>query len=86
MFLFFHNVDVTYKCFVIDKNFLGPNQDVHDSLLQQIIRILLSRTLELARAKLLSNEGLSESEMVFFGGVKKFKKNYLKLLDRRRID
>lgn len=86
MFLFFHNVDVTYKCFVIDKNFLGPNLDVHDSLLQQIIRFLLSRTLELARAKLLSNEGLSESEMVFFGGVKKFKKNYLKLLDRRRID
>ena len=143
MFLFFHNVDVTYKCFVIDKNFLGPNQDVHDSLLQQIIRFLLSRadelsafdklkvyydngqskltcilkeafsifasrtefiadveparyrlfqvaditcTLELARAKLLSNEGLSESEMVFFGGVKKLKKNYLKLLDRRRID
>ena len=29
---------------------------------------------------------LSESERVFFGGVKNFKKNYLKLLDRRSID
>ena len=41
--------------------------------------------LRLRSLKLLSQEGLSESEIVFFGGVKKFKKNYLKLLDRRRI-
>ena len=143
MFLFFHNVDVTYKCFVVDKNFIGPHHDVHDSLLQQIIGFLLSKsdelsayeklkvyydngqskltsllkeaftifasrtefipdveparyrlfqvadiacTLELARAKLLSQEGLSESEIAFFGGVKKFKKNYLKLLDRQRVN
>ena len=143
MFLFFHNVDVTYKCFVVDKNFIGPHHDVHDSLLQQIIGFLLSKsdelsayeklkvyydngqskltsllkeaftifasrtefipdveparyrlfqvadiacTLELARAKLLSHEGLSESEIAFFGGVKKFKKNYLKLLDRQRAN
>ena len=142
MFLFLHNVDISYKCFTIDKNFIGPAQDIHDSLLQQILQFLLSKsaelsafdrlkvyydngqsrltsllkeafsifasrtefipdvepsryrlfqvadiacTLELARAKLLSQEGLSESEFAFFGGVKKFKKNYLKLLDRRRI-
>ena len=30
-------------------------------------------------------EGLSESEKVFFGGTKNFKKNYLKLLDRKRF-
>ena len=143
MFLFLSKVDVSYKCFVIDKNFIGPSQDVHDSLLQQIVRFLLSQsdelsafdklkvyydngqsklttllkeafsifasrtefmpnveparyrlfqaadiacTLELARAKMHSQEGLSESELTFFGGVKNFKKNYLKLLDRRRID
>ena len=40
-------------------------------------------TLELARAKLSEPEGLSESERVFFGGEKNFKKNYLKLLDRK---
>ena len=43
----------------------------------------LACTLELARAKLSEPEGLSESERVFFGGEKNFKKNYLKLLDRK---
>ena len=143
MFLFLHNVDISYKCFIIDKNFIGQTQDIHDSLLQQIVRFLLAKsdelstfdklkvyydngqskltsllkeafsifasrtefipdvepahyrlfqvadiacTLELVRAKLLSQEGLSESELAFFGGVKKFKKNYLKLLDKQRIN
>lgn len=45
----------------------------------------LACTLELARAKLSEPEGLSESEKVFFGGTKNFKKNYLKLLDRKRF-
>ena len=143
MFLFLLKTDISYKCFVIDKNFLSMTHDVHDSLLQQIVGFLLSKsdelsafdklkvyydngqskltsllkeaftlfafrtefvpdveparyrlfqvadiacTLELARSKLLSQEGLSESEIVFFGGIKNFKKNYLKLLDRRRIN
>jgi hypothetical protein len=143
LFLFLQNADISYKCFVIDKNFIGPTQDIHDSLLQQIVSFLLSKadelsafdklkvyydngqskltyllkeafsifasrtefipdveparyrlfqvadivcTLELAHAKLLSLEGLSKSEIAFFGGVKNFKKNYLKLLDRRRIN
>ena len=43
----------------------------------------LACTIELARCKLSLNEGLSESENVFFGGTKNFKKNYLKLLDRK---
>lgn len=142
MFLFFHNIDVSYKCFVIDKNFISPTRDIHDSLLQQIVGFLLSKsdelsafdklkvyydngqskltyllreafsvfasrtefipdvnpahyrlfqvaditcTLELARAKLLSHDALSMSELVFFGGVKKLKKNYLKLLGRHCI-
>jgi len=42
-------------------------------------------TLELARAKLSEPDGLSESEKTFFGGTKNFKKNYLKLLDRKRM-
>ncbi len=143
MFLFLHNANISYKCFVIDKNFLGPTQDIHDLLLQKILGFLLSKadelsafdrlkvfydngqsrltsllreafsifasrtefvpnvepahyrlfqaadiacTLELVRVKLLSQDGLSESERVLFGGVKNFKKNYLKLLDRRSID
>ena len=45
----------------------------------------LACTLELARAKLSEPGGLSESEKVFFGGTKNFKKNYLKLLDRKRF-
>lgn len=40
-------------------------------------------TLELARAKLATPEGLSESERAFFGGERNFKKNFLKLLDRK---
>ena len=140
MFLFLHNANVTYKCFRIDKNFIGSRQDIHDPLLQQIVQFLIANasefntydklkiyydngqseltsllkeafaiyasrtefvpavepskyrlfqvadivcTLELARAKLSEPEGLSESEHVFFGGEKKFKKNYLKLLDRK---
>ena len=42
----------------------------------------LACTLELARCKL-SCEGLSESENVFFGGPKNFRKNYLKVLERK---
>lgn len=142
MFLFLHKANISYKCFVIDKNFISMSQDVHDSLLQQIVRFLLSKsdelssfdklkvyydngqskltsilkeafslfasrtefipdveparyrlfqvadiacTLELARVKLLSQDGLSESEIAFFGGAKNFRKNYLKLLDRHRV-
>ena len=40
-------------------------------------------TLELAREKMSRDEGLSESEKVFFGGAKNLKKNYLKVLDRK---
>ena len=40
-------------------------------------------TLELAREKMSRDEGLSESEKVFFGGTKNLKKNYLKVLDRK---
>ena len=40
-------------------------------------------TLELAKAKLLAFGSISESEERFFGGVKNFKKNYLKPLSRK---
>ena len=40
-------------------------------------------TLELAKAKLLASGSISESEERFFGGVKNFKKNYLKPLSRK---
>ncbi|MBO7683453.1 MAG: DUF3800 domain-containing protein [Kiritimatiellae bacterium] len=143
LFLFMLKTDISYKCFVIDKNFIGMTQDVHDSLLQQIVGFLLSKsdkfaafdklkvyhdngqsnlttllkeaftlfasrtefvpnveparyrlfqvadiacTLELARSKLLSQDGLSMSELAFFGGAKNFKKNYLKPLDRRLVN
>ena len=137
---FLRKINVTYKCFRVDKTLIGSHQDIHDSLLQQIVQFLISNaakfnsygklkvyydngqsdltallkeafaifssrtefipevepskyrlfqvadlacTLELARAKLSEPEGLSESERVFFGGEKNFKKNYLKLLDRK---
>jgi len=140
MFLFVHNADIAYKCFKIDKNFLGGAQNLHDPLLLQMVEFLISNvsifnsfekinvyydngqqdltrllkeafaifasrtefipevepakyrlfqaadiicTLELARAKLSTPEGLSESERTFFGGEKNLKKNYLKLLDRK---
>ena len=41
-------------------------------------------TLELVKAKLLENGTMTESEDRFFGGVKNLKKNYLKLLERKR--
>lgn len=40
-------------------------------------------TLELAKAKLLESGSVSESEERFFGGIKNFKKNYLKPLSRK---
>ena len=40
-------------------------------------------TLELVKAKLLGNGSISESEDRFFGGIKNFKKNYLKPLSRK---
>ena len=40
-------------------------------------------TLELVKAKLLATGSISESEDRFFGGIKNFKKNYLKLLARK---
>lgn len=40
-------------------------------------------TLELAKAKLIANGSISESEDRFFGGIKNFKKNYLKPLSRK---
>ena len=40
-------------------------------------------TLELVKAKLLENGSISESEDRFFGGIKNFKKNYLKPLSRK---
>ena len=40
-------------------------------------------TLELVKAKLLANGSVSESEDRFFGGIKNFKKNYLKPLTRK---
>lgn len=139
---FLRKINVTYKCFRVDKTHIGSHQDIHDPLLQQIVQFLISNaaefnsydklkvyydngqsdltallkeafaiyasrtefipevepskyrlfqvadlacTLELARAKLSEPEGLSESEKVFFGGTKNFKKNYLKLLDRKRF-
>ena len=42
-------------------------------------------TLELARAKLDTPEGLSLSGKTFFGGIKNLKKNYLKILDRKQL-
>jgi len=42
-------------------------------------------TLELARTKLDEPNGLSPSDNAFFGGPKRFRKNYLKLLDRKRL-
>ena len=140
MMAFLRKTDVTYKCFSIDKYFLGDKQNVHDPLLQQIVHFLISNassfnsydmlkvyydngqdalsallkeafalfaartefvpavepskyrlfqvadvacTLELARAKLETPDGLSESENVFFGGAKNLRKNYLKVLDRK---
>ena len=140
MFLFLHNADISYKCFKIDKHFIGGQQDLHDPLLQQIVRFLIENeqtfnafdklkvyydngqsdltkilkeafalfesrtefvpdvepsnyrlfqaadiacTIELARSKLEETAGLSESERVFFGGLKNFRKNFLKLLDRK---
>ena len=40
-------------------------------------------TLELVKAKLLENGSISESEDRFFGGIKNFKKNYLKPLTHK---
>ena len=40
-------------------------------------------TLELVKVKLLENGSISESEDRFFGGIKNFKKNYLKPLSRK---
>ena len=40
-------------------------------------------TLELVKAKLLTSGTMSESESRFFGGIKNFKKNYLKALTRK---
>ena len=40
-------------------------------------------TLELVKTKLLANGTISESEDRFFGGIKNFKKNYLKPLSRK---
>ena len=40
-------------------------------------------TIELAQAKLTTRDGLSESENVFFGGAKNFRKNFLKPLNRK---
>lgn len=40
-------------------------------------------TLELVKAKLLDNGKMTDSEERFFGGVKNFKKNYLKLLSQK---
>ena len=40
-------------------------------------------TLELVKAKLMDNGLISESEDRFFGGIKNFKKNYLKPLSRK---
>ena len=40
-------------------------------------------TLELVKAKLSNNGKMTDSEDRFFGGVKNFKKNYLKLLSRK---
>ena len=42
-------------------------------------------TLELARLHLEDTGKLSESEYAFFGGPKNFRKNYLKLLDRKHF-
>ena len=39
--------------------------------------------LELVKAKLLENGAITESEDRFFGGVKNFRKNYLKPLSRK---
>ena len=140
LFLFLHNADIAYRCFKIDKNFLGDRQGLHDPLLQQIMAFLIEHaatlnlfdhikvyydngqtgltnllkeafaifasktefipevnpvnyrlfqvadlacTLELARAKMEQPTGLSESEATFFAGAKNFRKNYLKLLDRK---
>ena len=140
MMAFLRRMPISYKCFRIDKCFLGNNQSVHDPLLQRIVQFLLEHaaefnafdklkvyydngqveltrllkesfaifasrtefvpevepsryrlfqvadlicTLELARAKLATPEGLSESERAFFGGERNFKKNFLKILDRK---
>ena len=40
-------------------------------------------TLELIRQRLVDTGRLTESENAFFAGVKNFRKNYLKLLDRK---
>ena len=44
----------------------------------------LACTLELVKAKLQATGKLSESENAFFGGAKSFRKNYLKMLERKR--
>jgi len=44
----------------------------------------LACTLELVRAKLEDSGVMSESENSFFGGVKAFRKGYLKPIERKR--
>ena len=140
MIAFMRKANISYRCFCIDKHFLGKGQDVHDPLLQQVGQFLIANatefnsfdklkvyydngqspltrlikeafslfasrtefvadvepakyrlfqvadiacTLELARKKLESADGLSESESAFFGGTKNLRKNYLKVLDKK---
>ena len=140
MLAFVRTVDITYRCFEIDKHFNTKDQAIHDSLLQQLLTFLvrnmdefnaydklkiyydngqeqvtkllkeafalfssrvefvpnvtpenyrlfqaadLACTLELVKTKLLATGKLSESERTFFGGEKAFRKNYLKILERK---
>ena len=140
MMAFLRKTPISYKCFSVNKRFLGGKQNLHDSLLVQMVRFLAENaasfdafdtikiyydngqnglttilkeafalfasrtvfvpevepsryrlfqvadvacTIELARLKLDNDEGLSESENTFFGGVKNFKKNYLKILAKK---
>jgi hypothetical protein len=57
--------------------------DVHPSKYRLFQAADVICTLELAKAKLIANGSISESEDRFFGGIKNFKKNYLKPLSRK---
>ena len=43
---FLRKINVTYKCFRVDKSLIGSRQDIHDPLLQQIVQFLISNAAE----------------------------------------
>lgn len=46
MIAFIHKANISYRCFCIDKHFLGEGRDVRDPLLQQIGQFLIANATE----------------------------------------